>query len=104
MRTCFKCAPLAADMNNYCPVNSSTQVAGQCPYQAFLSVYASCKSAVSLSFWRPAIHVSGHNWHEDLKQSQQNFISHAFRLGEYLGWSLAFKLTSFLCNFCRWWS
>ena len=35
----------AADMNNYCPVNSRTQVAGQFPSQAYLFVYIICKSA-----------------------------------------------------------
>jgi len=29
----------AADMNNYCPVNSSTLVAGQFPCQAYLCVH-----------------------------------------------------------------
>src|SRR6218665_3837714 len=31
--------------NYYCPVNSSTQVAGQFPCQAYLSVYTICKYA-----------------------------------------------------------
>jgi len=36
----------AADMNNYCPLNSSTQVAGQFLSQAYLFVYTvNCKSA-----------------------------------------------------------
>src|SRR6218665_2003996 len=38
----------AADMNNYCPVNSSTQVAGQFLSQAYLFIYTICKSAKSL--------------------------------------------------------
>jgi len=78
-----------ADMNNYCPVNSTTQVDGQFPCQAYLSAYTSCKSAKaqaegsSASVWRRAIHVSGHSWHQHLKQmfiGQQNFINHAFLL------------------------
>jgi len=31
----------AADVNSYCPVNSSTQVAGQFSCQRYLSVYTS---------------------------------------------------------------
>jgi len=34
-----------ADINIYCPVNSSTQVAGHFLCQPSLSVYTSCKSA-----------------------------------------------------------
>src|SRR6218665_3278366 len=53
-------------MNNYCPVNSSTQVAGQFPSQAYLFVYKICKaSGRSVSPWRPSIQVIGH---QDMKQ------------------------------------
>jgi len=58
----------AAGMNkpNYCPVNSSTQVAGQFPSQAYLFVYTICNaSGRSASLWRPSIQVIGH---QDMKQ------------------------------------
>src|SRR6218665_3235959 len=54
---------VAADMNrpNYCPVNSSTQVAGQSPSQAFLFVYIISKAwGWSANLWRPSIQVVGH--------------------------------------------
>jgi len=44
----------AADMNNYCPVNSRTQIAGQFPGKAYmyLSIYTSCESAkAQAGFW-----------------------------------------------------
>jgi len=70
-----------ADMNNYCPVNSSTQVAGQVPSQAYLFCLHNlqiCKaSGRSASLWRPSIQVIGHSWHQDIKQmfiGQQNFL------------------------------
>jgi len=71
---------VAADMNNYSPVISSAQVAGQFPYEAYLYVYTSCLSAKALaevSACQPvsaagdhaAVHVSGqrswtHGWHQ----------------------------------------
>src|SRR6218665_366105 len=46
-------------MSYYCPVNSSTRVAGHFPCQAYLSVYPSCKSAKAeleiSSLWGPAV-------------------------------------------------
>src|SRR6218665_1167814 len=100
LRVCL--TAVAADMNIYCPVNSSTQVAGQFSCQAYLSIYTNCKfskaqaegSGRSASLWRPAIYVSRHSWHEDLMEmfiGQQNFISHAFLFGVFVGWSVAFK-------------
>src|SRR6218665_3846952 len=64
----------AADMNrpNYCPVNSSTQVAGQFPSQAYLFVYIISKAwGRSASLWRPSIKVLGH---QDMKQGSRVFI------------------------------
>ena len=57
----------AADMNNYCPVNSShAQVAGQFLCQAYLFVYTICNAWGRLaSLWRPSIQVIGH---QDTKQ------------------------------------
>jgi len=51
-------------------------------------------SGRSASLWRPAIHVDGQGWHQDLKQmfiGQQNFISRALLVGEFVGWSFAFN-------------
>src|SRR6218665_1756254 len=100
-------------MNNYCPVNSGTQVAGQFPCEAYLSVYTSCKACKSAkaqaevqakasasqqfskSLKTAGIYVSGHSWHQDLKPmfiAELNFISHTFLCGEYVGWSSAFNL------------
>src|SRR6218665_3382962 len=46
---------------NYCPVNTSTQVAGQFPSQAYLFVYIISKAwGWSASLWRPSIQVVGH--------------------------------------------
>ena len=80
-------------MHNYCQVNSSTQVADEFPCQAYLSVYASCKSAKDQVGVRAGQHVSGdqlfmstlsgQRWYKDLKQvfiGQQNY-SHALLLG-----------------------
>src|SRR6218665_2674013 len=70
----------AADMNrpNYCPVNSSTQVDGQFPSQAYLFVYIISKAwGRSASLWRPSIQVIGH---QDMKQGvhwRADCISHA---------------------------
>jgi len=47
----------SADMSNYCTGNSSTQVAGQFPCQAYLSVFTICKSAKP----RAGEQVSGDN-------------------------------------------
>jgi len=50
---------VAADMNNYCPANSSTEVAGQFPSHACLSFYTSCKSAKAQAEVRAGEQVSG---------------------------------------------
>src|SRR6218665_1203894 len=67
----------AADMNrpNYCPVNSSTQVAGQFPSQAYLFVYIIGLVSKSLE---TSIQVVGH---QDMKQGVHwpaDIINHAY--------------------------
>ena len=63
----------AADMNrpNYCPVNSSTQVAGQFPSQAYLFVYTISKSP------KPGAgqQVSGDPFYSSRRSSRQSLAS-----------------------------
>ena len=84
LEVCLK--TVAADMSNYCPVNSSTQVAVQFPCQAYLSVYTISKPVKPRAgqqvfgdqLFKSAVTVS---WTQNSKQMllcQQNFICHAF--------------------------
>src|SRR6218665_2024988 len=66
---------------SYCPVNSSTQVTGQFPSQAYLFVYIISKAwGMSASLWRPSIQVVGH---QDMKQGVHwpaDFINHTYNI------------------------